>query len=225
LLLNTPHNPTGKVFTEPELQAIADVARERDLIVLSDEVYDRILFDGAEHLPIATLPDMWDRTLTINSTGKTYSMTGWKIGYAVGPAELNAPLRVVHQIVTFASATPLQEAMAEAIEQASARSYFAELAANYDARRLALEDALNGSGLATLPISGSYFLMADISDRGFASDVEFCRWLVVNHGVAAVPPSAFYFDAASAPLHARFCFAKKLETIAEAKSRLGAAFE
>jgi aspartate/methionine/tyrosine aminotransferase len=152
-------------------------------------------------------------------------MTGWKIGFAVGPSEMNAALRVVHQIVTFASATPFQEAMAEAIEQAGASSYYQVLAKEYDERRVALDNALTGSGLKTLPIAGSYFLMADISERGFASDVEFCRWLVSTHGVAAVPPSAFYVDPATAPLHARFCFAKKLETIAEAKARLGAAFE
>ena len=225
ILLNTPHNPTGKVFTRDELQIIADVAQDHDLVVFSDEVYDRILFNGAEHLPIATLPGMWERTLTINSTGKTFSMTGWKIGFAVGPSEMNAALRVVHQIVTFASATPFQEAMAEAIEQAGASSYYQVLAKEYDERRVALDNALTGSGLKTLPIAGSYFLMADISERGFASDVEFCRWLVSTHGVAAVPPSAFYVDPATAPLHARFCFAKKLETIAEAKARLGAAFE
>jgi aspartate/methionine/tyrosine aminotransferase len=225
ILLNTPHNPTGKVFTREELEIIADIAQDHDLVVFSDEVYDRILFHDTQHVPIATLPGMWGRTLTINSTGKTFSMTGWKIGYAVGPAEMNAALRVVHQIVTFASATPFQEAMAEAIEQASQGTYYQDLGREYDERRMALDDALTGSGLTTLPIAGSYFLMADISDRGFASDVDFCRWLVTAHGVAAVPPSAFYVDPSTAPLHARFCFAKKLETIAEAKERLGSAFE
>ena len=224
LLLNTPHNPTGKVFTADELQFIADLAQERDLVVLSDEVYDRILYHGACHIPIATLPGMWDRTLTINSTGKTFSMTGWKIGYAIGPAALNDAVRTVHQFVTFASATPFQEAMAEAIEQAVARNFYATLAAEYDERRQALEQALTDAGLSVLPVNGSYFLMADIADRGFATDVEFCRWLVSEHGVAAVPPSAFYLDAASAPLHARFCFAKRLETIEEARVRLRSAF-
>jgi aspartate/methionine/tyrosine aminotransferase len=224
LLLNTPHNPTGKVFTRQELEFIADLAQEHDLVVLSDEVYDRILYHGACHVPIATLPGMWERTLTINSTGKTFSMTGWKIGYAIGPANLSAAIRAVHQFVTFASATPFQEAMAEAIEQADERDFYPQLAAEYDERRQALDDALSEAGIPALPIKGSYFLMADISDTGFATDVEFCRWLVSNHGVAAVPPSAFYLDAASAPLLARFCFAKKLETIAEARERLRTAF-
>jgi aspartate/methionine/tyrosine aminotransferase len=224
LLLNTPHNPTGKVFTRDELEFIAELARERNLVVLSDEVYDRILYHGACHIPIATLPDMWGRTLTINSTGKTFSMTGWKIGYAIGPAALNAAIRTVHQFVTFASATPFQEAMAEAIEQAGERDFYTTLAAEYDERRRALEQALTAAGLSVLPIKGSYFLMADVADRGFSTDVEFCRWLVSEHGVAAVPPSAFYMDAGSAPLHARFCFAKRLETIAEARTRLQSAF-
>jgi aspartate/methionine/tyrosine aminotransferase len=224
LLLNTPHNPTGKVFTRQELEFIANLAQEHDLVVLSDEVYDRILYHGACHIPIATLPGMWERTLTINSTGKTFSMTGWKIGYAIGPANLSTAIRSVHQFVTFASATPFQEAMAEAIEQAEERNFYPQLAGEYDERRQALDDALSEAGIPALPIKGSYFLMADISDTGFATDVEFCRWLVSNHGVAAVPPSAFYLDATTAPLLARFCFAKKLETIAEARERLKTAF-
>ena len=224
LLLNTPHNPTGKVFTREELEFIANLAQEHDLVVLSDEVYDRILYHGACHIPITTLPGMWERTLTINSTGKTFSMTGWKIGYAIGPAPLNAAIRSVHQFVTFASATPFQEAMAEAIEQAEERDFYPRLAAEYDERRQALDDALSEAGIPALPIKGSYFLMADISDLGFQSDVEFCRWLVSNHAVAAVPPSAFYQDAATAPLLARFCFAKRLDTIAEARARLQKAF-
>ena len=126
------------------LTFIADLARERDLVVLSDEVYDRILYHGACHIPIATLPEMWDRTLTINSTGKTFSMTGWKIGYAIGPASLNAAVRTVHQFVTFASATPFQEAMADAIEQAGGRNFYATLAAEYDERRRALRSRAYG---------------------------------------------------------------------------------
>jgi aspartate/methionine/tyrosine aminotransferase len=225
ILINTPHNPTGKVFSRAELELIAGIARERDLIVFSDEVYDRLLYRGATHMPIATLPDMWERTLTINSTGKTFSMTGWKIGYAIGPAALNVALRVVHQIVTFASATPFQEAMAVAIEFAAESDYYATLAGEYDDRRIALEQALAEADYEVLPIEGSYFLMADINGRGFGSDVEFCRWLVRTHRVAALPPSAFYQDPATAPLHARFCFAKKAETIEEARVRLRAALQ
>ena len=220
LLLNTPHNPTGKVFTRDELEILADLCQRWNVVAVTDEVYERILFDGAEHVPLATLPGMWQRTLTINSTGKTFSMTGWKVGYAIGPAALNAPLRSVHQFVTFASATPFQEAMAAALENAARLGYYDELSRDYVLRRDALRSALEDAGLPTLPVAGAYFLMSDISQLGFETDVAFCRWLTAEIGVAAVPPSAFYLDAAGAPLLARFCFAKKAETIQLAAERL-----
>jgi aspartate/methionine/tyrosine aminotransferase len=223
LVLNTPHNPTGKVFSRAELQAIAELCIEHDVIVLSDEVYDRILFDGAEHISIATLPGMWERTLTINSTGKTFSMTGWKIGYAIGPASLNAALRAVHQFVTFASQTPFQDAMAEALELAATNGYYEQLAHDYTARRDLMHEALTGAGLSVLPGFGTYFLTIDGSGLGFANDIELCHWLIVEAGVTSVPPSAFYADPARAPLLARFCFAKEQATIAEAAGRLNAA--
>jgi aspartate/methionine/tyrosine aminotransferase len=163
---------------------------------------------------------MWQRTLTINSTGKTFSMTGWKVGYAIGPSALNAPLRAVHQFVTFASATPFQEAMAVALENAQRLRYYDQLSWDYSQRRDALKAALEAAGLPTLPVAGAYFLMSDISRLGFETDVEFCRWLTAEIGVAAVPPSAFYRDPSRAPLLARFCFAKKAETIQLAAERL-----
>jgi aspartate/methionine/tyrosine aminotransferase len=220
LLLNTPHNPTGKVFTRQELEFIANLCQEHDVVVITDEVYDRITFDGTTHVSLATLPGMWERTLTINSTGKTFSMTGWKIGYAVGPASLNAALRAVHQFVTFASATPFQEAMATAFETAHDRGYYDLLRTEYTKRRDLLSDALHTAGLHTLPIGGSYFLMADIGDLGFPDDAAFCRFLTAEVGDAAVPPSAFYLDPTRAPLLARFCFAKKDETLRAAAERL-----
>ncbi len=220
LLLNTPHNPTGKVFVCAELEAIAGLASERDLLVITDEVYDRITYDGAEHISLATLPGMWERTLTINSFGKTFSMTGWKIGFALGPASLNAAIRAVHQFVTFASATPFQDAMALALETAEERGYYQVLAAEYTARRDLLCNALNRSGLPTLAVSGSYFLMADFSHLDFANDADFCRYLVTEVGVAAVPPSAFYQDTRRAAKLARFCFAKSDATLTEAAIRL-----
>jgi len=220
LLLNTPHNPTGKVFTRTEIEQIADLCQKHDVLVLADEVYDRILFDGHQHVPIATLPGMWERTLTLNSTGKTFSMTGWKIGYAIGPAALNAAIRIVHQFNVFATATPFQEAMAIALETAGERGYYAELADSYSLRRDRLRAVLADAGLPPLDCQGSYFLLSDIEHLGFESDVEFCRSLVLNQGVAAIPPSAFYLDPASAPLQARFCFAKELGTIDAAAERL-----
>jgi aspartate/methionine/tyrosine aminotransferase len=224
ILINTPHNPTGKVFVRAELEAIAALCLEHDVIALTDEVYEQIIFPdtGAEHLPLATLPGMWERTLTINSTGKTFSMTGWKIGYAVGPAPLNAALRAVHQFVTFATATPFQEAMAVALESSVTNGYYAQLRADYTARRDLLAAALHAAGLATLPIGGSYFLLADIAPLGFPDDVAFCRFLAAEIGVAAIPPSAFYADPTRAPQLARFCFAKRPETIAAAAERLQA---
>lgn len=220
LLLNTPHNPTGKVFSRTELEEIAALCQRHDLIAITDEVYDRITFDGVEHIPLATLPGMWERTLTINSTGKTFSMTGWKIGYAVGPAGLNAALRAVHQFVTFATATPFQEAMATAMEVAATNGYYQELAAAYNERRSLLAVALHGAGLPTLPIGGSYFLMANFSHLGFPDDVAFCRFLTSEIGVTAIPPSAFYAEPTRAPLLARFCFAKQAETLNAAAARL-----
>ena len=220
LLLNTPHNPTGKVFTRAELQVIAELCLEHDVLVLTDEVYERILFDGAVHVPLSTLPGMWERTLTINSTGKTFSMTGWKIGYAVGPAALNAALRAVHQFVTFATATPFQEAMAIALETAPSLGYYDQLRAEYAQRRNLLRAALEANGLPTLPIAGSYFLMGDIGHLRFPDDVAFCRYLTTEVGVAAVPPSAFYLDPSRAPLLARFCFAKREDTLRAAADRL-----
>lgn len=221
LLLNTPHNPTGKVFRRDELEQIAALCREYDVLVVTDEVYDQIVFDGAEHVPIATLPGMWERTLSINSTGKTFSLTGWKIGYAVGPAELNQALRSAHQWITFSTATPLQVAAAVALEQARHSTYYADLRAEYRARRDRLAQILAAAGLPTLPVEGSYFIMSTLARARFASDVDFCRWLISTAGVVAIPPSAFYAtDSAPPPLLARFCFAKSMATIEAAGQRL-----
>lgn len=222
VLLNTPHNPTGKVFGRDELAQIGALAAQYDALIVTDEVYDRIVFSdtGAQHIPMATLPGMWERTLTLNSTGKTFSMTGWKIGYAVGPAPLNAALRSVHQFVTFATSTPFQEAMATALEVADERGYYDQLRAEYTERRDLLAAALHAADLPTLPVGGSYFLLTDIAHLGFPDDAAFCRYLAAEVGVAAIPPSAFYADPARAPLLARFCFAKRPETIAAAAERL-----
>jgi len=220
LLVNTPHNPTGKMFTREEFRSIGDLCCRHDVLVLTDEVYAEIRFDGAEHVSIATLPGMWERTLTLNSTGKTFSMTGWKVGYAVGPAALTRAVRAAHQFVTFATATPFQEAMATALETAEERGYYETLRREYTDRRDRLQAALEAAGLPVLPMQGSYFLMADFSALAFPDDVSFCRFLTTEIGVAAIPPSAFYADPATAPLLARFCFAKRPETIQAAAERL-----
>ena len=220
ILLNTPHNPTGKVFTRTELDQIAALAIESDLLVVTDEVYDRIVFAPADHRSLASSPEMWERTITIGSMGKTFSLTGWKIGYAIGPAELVGAIQAAHQFITFASGTPFQEAFAVAMELARGNGYYEQLTREYTRRRDLLTDALHGAGLKTLPIGGSYFLMADISGLGFETDVAFCAWLVEQIGVAAVPPSAFYLEPATAPLLARFCFAKSDATLAAAGDRM-----
>ena len=220
LMLNSPHNPTGKVFSRAELELIAGLCIEHDVLVLADEVYDQLVFDGAEHLPIATLPGMWERTLTINSTGKTFSLTGWKIGYAVGPAALNDALRAAHQWITFSTATPLQVAAAAALEGALSNGYYPAFRAAYAERYALLRGLLDAAGLPTLPTAGSYFVMADIAGTGFRSDAEFCLWLVRELGVAAIPPSVFYSTPADVPLLVRFCFAKRHETLQAAGERL-----
>jgi aspartate/methionine/tyrosine aminotransferase len=220
VLLNTPHNPTGKVFTRAELEQIAALAIEYGALVIADEVYDQLTFTAAGHVPIATLPQMWERTLTINSIGKTFSLTGWKIGYAVGPAALNAVLRSAHQWITFATATPLQVAAAVALEDALAHNYYAAFRAEYTERMDVLRTILERVGLPTLPVEGSYFIMADLSATGFTHDADFCRWLTRDIGVAAIPPSAFYADQRDLPLLARFCFAKQISTLHAAAERL-----
>lgn len=220
ILINTPHNPTGKMFSREELSFIASLCQQHNALVLTDEVYEQIRFDGIEHVPIATLPGMWERTLTVNSTGKTFSMTGWKVGYAVGPAELNQAVRATHQFVTFSTSTPFQEAMATALETAARTGYYEKLRREYAARRDLLAAALTSAGLRTFPVQGAYFLLADLAGLGFADDVSFCKYLTTEIGVAAIPPSAFYAIPARAPLLARFCFAKKEETLRAAAERL-----
>ncbi len=220
IFLNTPHNPTGKVYSRAELELVAELCREYDVLAITDEVYDRLLYDGAEHVPLATLPGMWERTLTLNSVGKTFSVTGWKIGWAVGPANLVRALRQAHQWVTFATATPFQEAAAAALDLSAANGYYAQLRRAYAERRELLRSLLAAAGLPTLPVQGSYFISADIAALGYADDRAFCRFLTTEIGVAAIPTSAFYSDPAAAPGFARFCFAKQAATLQAAGERL-----
>ena len=219
IVINTPHNPTGKVFSRNELGLIAALCQEHDVIAISDEVYDRLVFAG-EHVPIATLPDMWERTVTINSGGKTFSLTGWKIGYVVAPPHLTDAVRAAHQFITFATATPFQHAMAHALQDALGGTYYHDLQQFYRERRDYLVQALGELGFAVVAPAGSYFVIADISAWGFANDVEFCRYLTTQVGVAAIPPSVFYDEPSTAPLHARFCFAKHMHTLEAAVERL-----
>jgi N-succinyldiaminopimelate aminotransferase len=222
LILNTPHNPTGKVFTREELEFLGGLCAEHDVRVLADEVYEHIVFAPAVHVRAATVPSLRERTVTVSSGGKTFSLTGWKIGWMIAPPPLRDAVQRAHQFVTFATATPLQAAMAAALRLPDA--YFQELTALYTAKRERLLKGLAEAGLRAHVPEGSYFIMADIAGRGFADDMGFCRHLVSEVRVAAIPPSVFY-----SPEHrhlgqglARFAFCKTEAVLDEAVRRLKA---
>lgn len=217
LVLNTPHNPTGKVFDRAELLAIASLALEHDLIVLADEVYEHLVFAG-EHVPISSLPGMRERTVTISSTGKTFSLTGWKIGYTTAAPELTAALRGAHQFITFCQATPLQYAMAAAL--ATSDDYYRAFLDAYRARRDRLTHALAAAGFGVAAPAGTYFVLADIRPLGFTDDVAFCTLLPERYGVAAVPPSSFYLHPEHGRHLVRFAFCKDEAVLDAAAERL-----
>ena len=237
IVINTPHNPVGKVFSRDELSAIAELvlahnhsATGRQIFVLSDEVYEWMTYDGAAHVRMATLPGMWAYTITLGSAGKTFSVTGWKIGWVIAPAPVVYAVVMAHQWIPFCVATPLQEAVAIAVEGAEAAGYYDWLATMYEEKRDRLLASLTAAGLTPTRSQGSYFILADTSGLavavppGEARDVAVCRWLTVHAGVAAIPPSAFF-----SPAHrqlvadlARFTFCKSDPVLAEADRRLRA---
>ncbi len=217
ILVNTPHNPTGRVFDEEELEAIAGLCQEFDAVAITDEVYEHMVYEG-QHRSLAALPGMWERTVTLSSLGKTFSLTGWKIGWAVAPPPLTAAVRAAHQFLTFATATPLQHAAAVAL--AAPPQYYAELRAAYRARRDLLVAGLEAAGFGVHPPQGTYFVLADHAPFGFADDVAFARHLTTEVGVAAIPPSVFYPDPADGRTLVRFAFCKDEATLAEAVDRL-----
>ncbi len=220
VLLNTPHNPLGKVFSRAELETIAALCRERDLIVLTDEVYEHLVFES-RHVPIATLTGMRERTVMISSTGKTFSLTGWKIGFACAPPGLSAAIRSAHQFVTFCTATPFQHAMARALDADDA--YFSGFLDAYRARRDLLCDGLEEAGFDVRRPAGTYFAVADVRPLGYDDADRFCRELPGRAGVAAIPVGAFCEDPAPFRHLVRFAFCKKDETIAEGIRRLRSA--
>ncbi|GAA2151791.1 MULTISPECIES: aminotransferase class I/II-fold pyridoxal phosphate-dependent enzyme [Glycomyces] len=219
LLVNSPHNPTGTVLDREELGAIAALAVERDLIAVTDEVYEHLVFDGREHVPLATLPGMWDRTVTIGSAGKTFSVTGWKIGWATGPAELVARVKDVKQWLSFASGTPFQYGITEAL--ASGDGFYREYAAGYQERRDVMVAGLAAIGFDVHEPEGTYFVTAGIAPFGHEDGLRFCLELPERCGVVAVPTQVFYLDQAPRA-EVRFAFCKRLDVIEEGLKRLRA---
>jgi len=218
LLLNSPHNPTGRVLDRAELDQLAAACVEHDLIAISDEVYEHLVFEG-EHVPLATLPGMAERTLTVSSVGKTFSVTGWKTGWACGPAELVAATRGAKQFMTFAGGTPFQHAAATAL--ASAEEHGARLAAELKAKRDRICAGLERAGATVLRPAGTYFVNADVRPLGYDDGVTFCRELPERAGVVAIPTSVFSADPERVRSLVRFAFCKREDVIDEAATRLG----
>jgi N-succinyldiaminopimelate aminotransferase len=221
VLLNTPHNPTGKVFTRAELELICTLAREHGAWVVTDEVYEHLVFDGVEHVPVATLPGMAERTLTISSAGKTFSATGWKVGWVTGPAEVVAAVRTVKQFLTYVGSGPFQPAVALALGLDD--DVYAGLASSLQAKRDLLVEGLQSAGLEVALPAGTYFVVADAAPLGATDGLEFCRRLPSLAGVVGVPVSVFHDDVDAARTLVRFAFCKRDEVLAEAVHRLSRA--
>jgi N-succinyldiaminopimelate aminotransferase len=219
ILLNSPHNPTGAVFTRDELAAIAALATQNDLLVVTDEVYEHLVFHG-EHVPIAQFPGMRERTVTISSAGKTFSFTGWKIGWATATPDLVTAVRTAKQFLTYVSGGPFQYAIAEAL--ALPDSYYATLLAGLRAQRDLLTRGLAEIGFEVYPPQGTYFVTTDIAPLGERDGLEFCRSLPERAGVVAIPSSVFYDDKQAARTQVRFAFCKRPEVLTEALTRLKA---
>jgi aspartate/methionine/tyrosine aminotransferase len=217
IVLNTPNNPTGKVFSRQELEAIAGLCQRWDSLAVTDEIYEHIVYRG-EHVVLATLPGMRERTVTISGVGKTYSVTGWRIGWAIAPARLTNAIRKVHDFLTVGAAAPLQAAAAVALDLPE--SYYADLVTDYTRKRELLLDGLGRAGFAFAPPDGAYYVMADITAFGFDDDTRFARHLVETLGVAVVPGTSFYPDGGGGRERVRFSFPKRIDTLRRAVERL-----
>ncbi len=218
VLLNSPHNPTGKVFDRAELEAIAEVCRRRDVVVVTDEVYEHLAFDGRPHIPMATLDGMAERTLSVSSAGKTFSLTGWKIGWVTGRAELVDAARTVKQFLTYVSGAPLQHGIATALGLPDA--VVADVRDRLQSKRDRLCDGLEAAGLDVFRPQGTYFVLADIGPLGATDGVTFCRELPHRVGVVAIPNQVFYDDPEAGRTLVRFAFCKRDEVLDEAVVRL-----
>jgi len=218
IVINSPNNPTGKVYTRDELTLIASLCQKWDVLAISDEIYERIVYHGHAHVPMASIPGMADRTITTNGLSKTYSVTGWRIGWAISPPSLTGGIRKMHDFLTVAAPTPFHDAGVAAMSLSD--SFYTELAGDYQKKRDLMLDILGRHGFTASSPGGAYYVMAGISRFGFTSDSEFAQYLVKEIGVATVPGSSFYIDPATAPQSVRFCFSKKDETLFEADRRL-----
>jgi aspartate/methionine/tyrosine aminotransferase len=218
IVVNTPNNPTGKVFTRSELELIRDLCVEFNVLAITDEIYEHILYDGARHISMAALEGMRERTITINGLSKTYAVTGWRVGWAVAPPAITDAIRKVHDFLTVGAPAPLQEAGAAALGLPA--SYYQGLAEGYRKRRDRLIPVLDEVGFRCFRPRGAYYVMTDISAFGFENDLEFTQHLVKDIGVAAVPGSSFYNDARDGAQQVRFAFCKRDETLDEAGKRL-----
>ena len=216
LVLCNPSNPCGKVFTLPELQTIAALAEEYDTYVITDEVYEHIIFPPHKHIHFASLPGMFERTITCSSLSKTYAITGWRLGYTIAPAQLTQGIRNIHDYLTLCAAAPLQEAAITALQ--FPLSYYQHIQVEYTLRRQIFLSYLDQAGLPYTPPQGAYFVLADITSLGFADDYQFCRWLPAKIGIAGVPGSYFFHEAVHNLV--RFTFAKREQTLIEAGKRL-----
>ena len=219
LLVNSPHTPSGRVLTRAELEAVARACADNDLIVVTDEVYEHLAYDG-EHVPLATLPGMAERTLTISSAGKSFSFTGWKVGWCCGPPDLVGAVRAAKQFLTFSGATPLQHAVAAALTDAE--RHVAPLCASLRANRDSLCAGLRAAGFGVSVPQGTYFVNADVGPLGVDDAAAWCRALPDRAGVVAIPTSAFYDDAQAGRTLVRFAFCKRADVIEEAVRRLSA---
>jgi aminotransferase len=218
IVINTPNNPTGRVFTHRELTAISELCQTFDVIAVTDEIYEHILYDGV-HIPLATLDGMRDRTITISGASKTFSVTGWRIGTMIAPPDITSAIRKVHDFLTVGAPAPLQEGIATALEELP-DSYYEGLAGEYRERRDVLYQGLCDAGFKCAPPDGAYYIMADFSDLSSADDVTYAKSLASNGGVATVPGSSFYHDPELGRKLIRFAFCKRLETLRAAADRL-----
>ncbi|HLH22205.1 MAG TPA: aminotransferase class I/II-fold pyridoxal phosphate-dependent enzyme [Chloroflexota bacterium] len=222
IVVNTPHNPTGKVFTRGELAQIAGLCQQWNVVAITDEIYEHLVYEG-KHVRLATLPGMWERTITISGLSKTYSVTGWRLGYLLAPERLTVPIRRIHDFLTVGAAAPLQEAGAVALRLPPA--YYADLLAAYAERRAVVCTGLAAAGFHVYPPAGAYYVMTDVAaltaaDGAAGDDVAFVRAMIERVGVAAVPGSSFYADPARGRTQVRFAFPKRRETLEAAMRRL-----